>query len=656
MKQKAIIVGGGAGGITLAAYLARSGMDVTVIEKNETIGGRCSTIYEMDPTSDPSSPSHFRHDLGPSLLLMKPIFDRVFEELGEKMEDHVRLVRCDPNYIVHFIRSATEMVTAGNGKMATRSSKTRAATLSNPSPQTPDRIMLSSDVAVMRSELNKFHQNAFDGYLRFLSEARRHYDLSIDNVLMKNFDSWWQLATSPVQWMSLARDFDIAGTVWGSTGKYFETDELRQAFSFQTMYMGMSPYDAPATYNLLQFTEFAEGIWYPMGGFNEVLVALQRIAMKYGARFVCSTTVTEICVNEFSRTTGVRVCPTQTPMETRFTGADVVICNADLVHAYNHLLPNPTAMMNRSMMRQKSPMLKPNIMAQPSMGMIPKPAPNSGGIVGAVSGAIMPYVDRAVPANWRAWLTYPERLRQMEHTCSTFSFYWGLSRKIPELGAHSVFLCSDAYRASFDQIFKDGTLPDMPSFYIHTASRVDPTAAPAGKDCLTVLVPTGHMNDAEDYCDDPDGRLAKLQARARAMVISVLEERLGIPDFEALIQTERVMNPVKWQQSFNLSRGSILGLGHNVTQVLWMRPRTRHDVIDNMFFVGSSTHPGVGVPIVLCSARVVAEQILGGQKCFEMMPTKNTGIVGGMMGTASSLLNYATSAVFGNAGSTARTA
>jgi phytoene desaturase (3,4-didehydrolycopene-forming) len=132
---------------------------------------------------------------------------------------------------------------------------------------------------------------------------------------------------------------------------------------------------------------------------------------------------------------------------------------------------------------------------------------------------------------------------------------------------------------------------------------MDPTACPDGKDALMILCPVGHLH--ADSGQDWSAMLDK----ARETVIEVLAERLNIPNFGDLIEDEIVNTPHTWQDKFHLWDGNALGLSHNILQVCWFRPSNQHRKYKNMFFVGASTHPGTGVPIVLCGARKLAEEI-----------------------------------------------
>jgi phytoene desaturase len=297
------------------------------------------------------------------------------------------------------------------------------------------------------------------------------------------------------------------------------------------MYLGLSPYDAPATYTLLQFTELGEGVWYPRGGMYSAVKSLVGIAEGWGARFHYNTPVQRIDVQQ-ARAVGVTLGSGEQ------LRADVVIANADLPYAYEHLLP-----------------------------------------------------DQAEA----------ERLKRLQYTSATLMFYWGLKgERSRALLHHNVFLSDHRYRESFERIFHDHTLPDEPSFYIHAPVRTVPTFAPQDSDALMVLVPTGHI--AEGQTQD----WTALQQRAREWVTRRLSA-LGIQDLAQRIVFERTLTPPDYLHTWNLAKGAAFGLGHNILQVGYLRPQNRHQRYRNLYFVGASTHPGTGLPIVLLSARLVEE-------------------------------------------------
>lgn len=203
-------------------------------------------------------------------------------------------------------------------------------------------------------------------------------------------------------------------------------------------------------------------------------------------------------------------------------------------------------------------------------------------------------------------------------SCASISFYWAMDTIIPQLHTHNVFLADD-YQDSFDDIFKRQLIPKEPSFYVHVPTRADDSAAPEGKDSVVVLVPCGHLLEGEAKAgltaqsqQDWDAMVSK----ARNAVVETIKARCGV-DVSSHIVNEFINTPASWKEKFNLDKGAILGLSHSFFNVLSFRPNTKHDSISGLYFVGASTHPGTGVPIVLVGSKITSDQILDDHKMIK---------------------------------------
>jgi phytoene desaturase (3,4-didehydrolycopene-forming) len=291
-----------------------------------------------------------------------------------------------------------------------------------------------------------------------------------------------------------------------------------------------------------------------------VVEALVNIGLRSGVDYRFNSPIKKIRLSpDGKRATGVVFSdPKQAPLD-----ADLVICNADLTYAYNELLPTTA---------------------------------------------------------------YGTSLSKRETSCSSISFYWALDRQFLELTPHNIFLAED-YKESFDSIFKKHLIPEQPSFYVNVPSRVDPSAAPEGCDSIVVLVPVGHLFDSKSdthkgaqnapgVTQDWDSMVAG----ARDTILRTIEARLKI-SLGPHIVDEVINTPPTWRDSFNLDRGAILGLSHSFFNVLSFRPKTKHPSIKDLYFVGASTHPGTGVPIVLAGAKLVTEQVLHDLQLDDRIPS-----------------------------------
>ncbi len=216
-----------------------------------------------------------------------------------------------------------------------------------------------------------------------------------------------------------------------------------------------------------------------------------------------------------------------------------------------------------------------------------------------IANADLPYVYRELLPDK---LT-SARIDRMKYACSAIVFHWGLDKVYPQLGHHNVFF-SEGYRLSMNKIFKEKAIANNPNFYIYAPVRSDLSAAPKDQDTLSVIVPAGHLD--KKYNHDWN----KLKNLARTSVINRLKEQ-GLEDIEDHIKFEICYLPQTWKSIYNISRGAVFGsLSHSIMQMGYFRPHNRHNHYKNLYFVGGSTHPGNGVPLVLLSAKLTSERIL----------------------------------------------
>ena len=485
--HETIVVGAGVGGLSAAVRLAAAGGRVHVIERAAGPGGRCGRIEE----------GGFKFDVGPTILLLRPIVEELFASVGRRLEDYLTLVPCMPNYLIHF------------------SDGTRAE--------------FSSDLRRMQTSLEAIEPGSFGGYLRYLEEGRRGLEVSLDRFVTRNFDTFASFATPG----NLKTVFAVNAhrSLYNVVSKHFRDERLRIALSFQTMYLGISPHEAPGVYALLPYTELADGIWFPMGGMYALPLAIERLARELGVTFEYGTAVERIVVDG-DRVTGVRL------ENGTVRTADRVLANADLPYVYRKLIP-----------------------------------------------------EARLP-----------RAEKLKYTSSAYMLYLGLDGRAPGLEHHNVFL-SQSFKKNFDEIFTSYSEPSDPSFYVNVPTRTDPSLGADGCDQLYVLVPVPHQHPTLDWNE--------AGPRLRAKVFERLA-REGYGDLEKRVVVERRCDPDGWASGFNLERGSAFGLSHNFFQVGYFRPSNQDPTFSNLYFVGASTQPGTGLPMVMLSARLVAERILGG--------------------------------------------
>ena len=289
MKSKSVIViGAGIGGISAATHLARRGLNVTVLEKNSRAGGRCQR-FSRDG-------HHF--DTGPTLLVMPLLYESEFAALGTSLRERLYLRRVDPTYHLVFDDGS--------------------------------KLALTSDMSSLEQQLEAFEPGSFHGLLRYLEEGHRHYHLGIEKLVNRDFrkvSEFFRLDHLPL----LYRLKPLVNH-YCNMSAYFDDSRLKAAFTFQDVYMGLSPFEAPATFSMMPYTELAHGVWYPRGGMYSIVEALTEMAQRAGVAFEFNAPVAQIDVNG-SRARGVVLS------DGRYLAADAVLANADVPYVYKSLLP-----------------------------------------------------------------------------------------------------------------------------------------------------------------------------------------------------------------------------------------------------------------------------------------------------------------------------
>ncbi|HEX8731554.1 MAG TPA: phytoene desaturase family protein, partial [Ktedonobacterales bacterium] len=287
--QSVVVIGAGVGGIATAAHLARRGMRVTVVEKNAWPGGRCDH-FEREG-------HHF--NTGPTLLIMPLVYEQEFAALGVSLRERLDLRRVDPTYHLVFDDGS--------------------------------QLALTSDLKRMWEQLEAIEPGSFQGFLRYLSEGARHYDLAMERLVERDFRSasdFFTFSNAPLLFSlkPLAHHYHHMAS-------YFTDARLKAAFTFQDVYMGLSPFEAPSTFSMMSSTELTHGVWYPKGGMYSVVRALMDVARAAGVEFEFRAPVGRIDIAG-NRARGV------TLVDGRRLEADAVVANADLPYVYQRLLPD----------------------------------------------------------------------------------------------------------------------------------------------------------------------------------------------------------------------------------------------------------------------------------------------------------------------------
>jgi len=286
-RKRAVVVGAGPGGLAAAMMLAKDGLDVTLFEKDSRVGGRTKILDD----------GGFRFDMGPTFFLYPQILESIFVRCGLTMSDYVSLARVDPSYRLAF-------------------------------EDGPD-VRIGSDLVQLEREISKIDADDARQIRRFIDLNRRKL-ADFTPVLQRSFTSLVDYLAPSV--LKALRHIVPLSTVDQELGRYFKDPRVRLAFSFQTKYLGMSPFRCPNLFTFLAFLEYEFGVWHPVGGCGAVSDGMARAARDLGVEIRLGEPVEAI---EFDgrRATGIRSASSA-------IAADAVVVNADFAHAVTHLIPS----------------------------------------------------------------------------------------------------------------------------------------------------------------------------------------------------------------------------------------------------------------------------------------------------------------------------
>lgn len=193
-------------------------------------------------------------------------------------------------------------------------------------------------------------------------------------------------------------------------------------------------------------------------------------------------------------------------------------------------------------------------------------------------------------------------INEMEYSCSCFILYLGVDKKYSTEAAHTFHIASD-FDKNVDDIFKRGVPPEDPSIYVFNLSTVQENLSPENRDSLYVLVPVPDLSLYDEWTDDNIKHY-------RNKILDILSDIKPFEDLREHIRYESIYTPKMFEEHFNAYNGATFGLRPSLFQSAYFRPHNKFDYAENLYFCGSSIHPGAGVPTVLQSAKLSVEELL----------------------------------------------
>ncbi len=487
-KKKVIIIGAGPGGLSSGMILASRGFDVSILEKETTIGGRNASIKI----------NGFTFEVGPTFIILPQVFQEIFSLAGRKMEDYLDFRKIDPLYRLRF----------SDGR----------------------DFFVHNDKEKLKDEISSIFPGEEVGYEKWFKEHKNKFEktyacLKVPYLRLYNYLRWKLLMALPVM--------QLHKSVIGVLDRYFKTKEMKMVTSFQAKYLGMSPWDCPGAFSILSYSEHNFGIYHSIGGIHKISEAMAKVIGEFGGKIELGKKVAKI-ITKNGRAEGIELS------DGGIIETDEIIVNADFAYAMKNLVS-----------------------------------------------------EKSRP-------TYPDKkIDRMKYSCSTFMIYLGLNKKY-EIPHHNIFFGND-YKKNVEQIFSGKGMPDSPAFYIQNASAIDSTLAPEGKSAIYILVPVSNLSQ--------DFPWKKRKYELRNLILKLIKERTELKDIEDHIEVEKIITPKDWQDDFNVYKGAVFNLAHNIDQMLYLRPHNQFNDIENLYLVGGGTHPGSGLPTILESGRIAADLI-----------------------------------------------
>jgi phytoene desaturase len=287
MSKKVIIIGSGFSGLSAACYLSKSGCDVTVLEKHDSVGGRARKFEK----------NGFTFDMGPSWYWMPDVFEKFFADFGKKVSDYYELERLSPSYRVYFSDGPLD---------------------------------IPSDINDMYQLFESIETGSAEKLKQFLKEAEYKYQVGMNDLVYKPGLSLTEFMNA--DFLKGVFKLDVFNSISSHIRKLFKNPKLVQLLEFPVLFLGALPQNTPALYSLMNYADIVGGTWYPKGGMVQIVYAMQKLAIELGVKFEFNVDINKINVQHSK--------VNQLVSNKTFTDFDAVVSSADY-HFTEQLLEKP---------------------------------------------------------------------------------------------------------------------------------------------------------------------------------------------------------------------------------------------------------------------------------------------------------------------------
>nr|WP_297427304.1 phytoene desaturase family protein [uncultured Actinotalea sp.] len=534
--RRAVVVGGGIAGLSTAALLGAEGYAVTLLEARDDVGGRAG-VWRSDG---------FTFDTGPSWYLMPEVFDHFFRLLGTSSQEQLELVGLDPGYRVFFDRFPP--------------------------------LDVRSDLEHTVASFEAIEPGAGARVRAYLESASDTYQVALRHFLYTSFASFLPLLHRDV----VRRLPRLATLLTKNLEKYvaeqFQDQRLRQVLGYPAVFLGSAPRITPSMYHLMSHLDLTDAVYYPQGGFTELIARIRALAEKQGVEVRTGADVVGIATRDLPPSDGVRGRAEQRlgrrlGQRARVTGVDYRDADGRMQHVAADVVVSAVDMF------------------QTDTRLLPE----------HLRGHSRRWWDRRLPGP------------------SAVLVYLGVQGRVEELQHHSLFFTED-WQRGFDAIFPAGErrapsagphvdFPTPMSIYVCRPSATDPAVAPEGDENLFVLVPA--PADVRLGRGGVDGAGDPWVERTADAAIAQIAQWAGVPDLAERVTVRRTVGPADFAEDLRTWHGTALGPAHTLRQSAMFRAGNASGKVAGLYHAGGTTIPGIGLPMCLISAELVIKRLRG---------------------------------------------
>ena len=481
--KRALVIGGGFGGIAAALRLRAKNYQVTLVDRSAMLGGRGQVFIR----------NGYKHDAGPTVITAPFLLEELFQLFNEKLSDHIKLVPLTPWYRFYFSDKTT--------------------------------FDYGGTLEETLAEISKISAADVDGYQRLLKHSQKIFNIAFIQLSSVPFNHFFKMLALVPKLISL-KSYE---TVWGMVCRYLKNDKLRQAFSIQPLLVGGNPFSTTSIYGLIHYLERAYGVFFAMGGTGAIVNALADLMKRNGIEILLNKTVKKIVIENNTAKKVIFADGTSHEM-------DVIISNADPTYLYENM------------------------------------------------------IDRHDVA-----ISTKLKIKAAHYSMGLFVVYFGSTKKYDDVAHHTIWL-GKTYKELLHRIFDQKILSDDFSLYLHRPTATDESFAPAGCDSFYVLCPVPNLQGNINWKDEGE--------QLKNRIVEALDKTI-LPNLKQHIVEDFYMSPEDFKENYLSTYGAGFSIAPIFRQSAWFRFHNQSEKIKNLYVVGAGTHPGAGLPGVLCSAKVV---------------------------------------------------